>query len=268
MVDVTVRASVNIGVGVGVGVSVGAGVGFGVQSVRATSCSRCSSFLCEKCKKHDEDSIMYLQTLSQDVNEFKNKRGVKVIPSKNVRDPYTSQAKRRKKPFSKAIQNLKKKTFKELPMAIGEKLLELKHVNLCKRVPIAQKNKLVELMRGKDLRVQYGMHFFSGDDFRTMTSMNIWWEDWNLGSQLLYQLQKRFDSISEEATTVGGRSFTQLINEFEWDEDMINYVRGIRLYPKGMGWIGAKRILAVMNLNKTHFVTLEILLHEGRMNVY
>ncbi|KAH0716739.1 hypothetical protein KY290_013005 [Solanum tuberosum] len=78
----------------------------------------------------------------------------------------------------------------------------------------------------------------------------------------------RYDEMSDEATTVGGRSFTQLINEFEWDEDMINYVRGIRPYPGGMDWIGAKRLLAVMNINKTHFVTLEILLHEGRMNVY
>ncbi|KAH0705824.1 hypothetical protein KY290_010456 [Solanum tuberosum] len=74
--------------------------------------------------------------------------------------------------------------------------------------------------------------------------------------------------MSEEATTVGGRSFTQLINEFEWDEYMINYVRGIRPYPGGMDWIGEKSLLAVMNMNKTHFVTLEILLHEGRMNVY
>ncbi|KAH0717408.1 hypothetical protein KY285_013439 [Solanum tuberosum] len=280
MVDAAVRAGVNIGVGAGV--SVGAGVDFGVQSVGATSCSRCSGFLCEKCKKYDEDSIMYLQTLSQDVNEFKNKREVKVIPSKNVRDPYTPQAKMRKNPFNKAIQNLKKKIFEELPMAIGEKLLELKHVNLYKRVPIAQKNKLVELMRGKDLRVQYGMHFFSGDDFRTMTSMNIclmrerhlrypkYYDsiDRIVDLNFYTNFKKRYDSISEEATTVGGRSFTQLINEFEWDEDMINYVRGIRPYPKGMGWISAKRILAVMNLNKTHFVTLEILLHEGRMNVY
>ncbi|KAH0776723.1 hypothetical protein KY290_008134 [Solanum tuberosum] len=74
--------------------------------------------------------------------------------------------------------------------------------------------------------------------------------------------------MSDEATTVDGRRFTQLINEFEWNEDMINYVRGIRPYPGGMDWIGAKRILAVMNLNKTHFVTLEILLHKGHMNVY
>ncbi|KAK6802991.1 hypothetical protein RDI58_000775 [Solanum bulbocastanum] len=77
-----------------------------------------------------------------------------------------------------------------------------------------------------------------------------------------------YDNINKEATTASGRSFTQLINEFEWDEDMINYVRSIRPYPRGMDWIGAKRILVVINLNKTHFLTLEILLHEGRMNVY
>ena len=49
---------------------------------------------------------------------------------------------------------------------------------------------------------------------------------------------------------------------------MINYVRGIRPYPGGIDWIGAKRVLTIMNLNKTHFVTPEILLHEGHMNVY
>ncbi|KAH0765201.1 hypothetical protein KY285_001072 [Solanum tuberosum] len=80
--------------------------------------------------------------------------------------------------------------------------------------------------------------------------------------------KQRYDSISEEATTIGGISFTQLINEFVWNDDMLDYVRGIRPYPGGMDWIGAKRILAVINMNKTHFVTLEILLHEGRMNVY
>ncbi|WMV32460.1 hypothetical protein MTR67_025845 [Solanum verrucosum] len=42
MVDAAVKAGVNIGANVG------------VQSVEATSCSRCSGFLCEKCKKQDE----------------------------------------------------------------------------------------------------------------------------------------------------------------------------------------------------------------------
>ena len=35
-----------------------------------------------------------------------------------------------------------------------------------------------------------------------------------------------------------------------------------------MDWIDAKRILTVMNMDSTHFVTLDILLYEGGMNVY
>ncbi|KAH0644735.1 hypothetical protein KY284_032619 [Solanum tuberosum] len=104
-------------------------------------------------------------------------------------------------------------------------------------------------MRGKELRVQYDI-FFSGDDFRTMTSIDIWWEDWpHAGETLRYpeyydstdrildlnfytNFKKRYDSISEETTTVGGRSFTHHESE------------------------------------QTHIVTLDIHLHEGRMNVY
>ena len=43
--------------------------------------------------------------------------------------------------------------------------------------------------------------------------------------------------------------------------------QGIRPTPGGMDWIDAKRILTVMNTDNMHFVTLEILLHEDRMNV-
>ena len=39
---------------------------------------------------------MYLQKLSEAVNELKKKRGVKDIVSKNVRHAYTPKAKRRK----------------------------------------------------------------------------------------------------------------------------------------------------------------------------
>ncbi|KAG5632187.1 hypothetical protein H5410_003904 [Solanum commersonii] len=232
------------GIDVGVGVDVGGDIGVGArQDQGATSCRRSSSFLFEKCKKLDEDSIMYLQTLSQAVNEFKNKRRLKVILSKNVRHPYTPHAKRRKKSFIKAIQNLKKKIFGELPMAVGEEMLEFKHVNVYKRVSIAQKNNLIELSRAKDLRAQYDMHFFSGEDFRTMTSIKIWHvrypeyydsTDKILDLNFYFNFKLRYDKISEEATTIGGRSLTQLINEFEWNEDMINYVRGVSPYPGDM----------------------------------
>ncbi|KAG5589629.1 hypothetical protein H5410_040143 [Solanum commersonii] len=203
---------IDVGAGVDVGGDIGAGAG---QDQWATSCKRCFGFLCEKCKKQDEDFIMYLQTLK----------------------------KRRKKSFINAIQNLKKKIFRELSIAVGEEVLKFKHVNVYKRMPIAQKNKLIELMRGKELSAQYGMHDFSGEDFRTMTSMKIWhvryheyYDSTNriLDLNFYSNFKQRYDKMSEEATTVSRRSFTQLINEFEWNEDMINYVRGIRPYPEGM----------------------------------
>ncbi|KAH0658150.1 hypothetical protein KY289_026898 [Solanum tuberosum] len=80
--------------------------------------------------------------------------------------------------------------------------------------------------------------------------------------------KQRYASISDKATRVGGKSFTQLLNEFVWNGNMIDYIKGIRPYSGGIDWIGAKKNLTVMNMNNTHFVTLEILLHEGRMNVY
>ncbi|KAH0669365.1 hypothetical protein KY285_023524 [Solanum tuberosum] len=260
MVDAVVRAGVIVGVGVGVGVSVGVGVGagidFGGQSVGATSCGLCFGFLCEKCKKHEEDFIKYLQTLSQAVNEFKKTRGGQGHSIKECSGSIYSTGQEEKRSFIKAIQNLKKKIFRELPMVVGEKLLELKQVNLYKHVPIAQKNKLLELMRVKNMCVQYDIHYFSGNDFRTMTSMNFWWKHWYIDeilslmweSHLRYpedydstdriidlnfytNFKQKCDNISEEATTIGGRSFTRLINEFVWNDDMIDYVR---LYPGGM----------------------------------
>ncbi|KAH0689205.1 hypothetical protein KY289_016563 [Solanum tuberosum] len=113
-------------------------------------------------------------------------------------------------------------------------------------------DEILSLMRERQLR--YPEHYDSTD---RIMDLNFY-----------TNFKQMYDSISEEATRVGGKSFTQLLNEFVWNGDMIDYIRGIIPYPGGINWIGAKRILAVMNMNNTHFVTLEILLHEGRMNVY
>ncbi|KAH0710836.1 hypothetical protein KY284_012263 [Solanum tuberosum] len=160
----------------GHGIDASAGVG---QDQGATSCRKCSGFLCEKCKKQDEDSIMYLRTLSK-------------------------AAKRRKKSFIKAIQNLKKKIFGELPKAYVDEILSL--------------------MRERNVR--YPEYY---DSTYRILDLNFY-----------SNFKLRYDKMSEEATTIGGRTFTQLINEFEWDEYMINYVRGIRPYPGGMDWIVQK----------------------------
>ena len=46
--------------------------------------------------------------------------------------------------------------------------------------------------------------------------------------------QKRYNELSDKATTVDGRSIKQLVDEFVWDENMIDYVKTIRPYPEGM----------------------------------
>ncbi|KAH0729561.1 hypothetical protein KY290_000687 [Solanum tuberosum] len=41
--------------------------------------------------------------------------------------------------------------------------------------------------------------------------------------------KQRYDSIIEEATRIGGKSFTHLLNEFVWNDDMIDYARALIL---------------------------------------
>ena len=61
--------------------------------------------------------------------------------------------------------------------------------------------------------------------------------------------------MSDEATVSGGKTMSQLLNDFVWDDDMIDYVRGIRPTRGGIDWIDAERILTVMNMSGNHFVT-------------
>ena len=74
--------------------------------------------------------------------------------------------------------------------------------------------------------------------------------------------------MSDDAIMSGGKRMSQLLDDFVWDDDMIEYVRGIRPTPGGMDWIDAKRILTVMNTSGNHFVTIEIFFHEGVINIY
>ena len=37
--------------------------------------------------------------------------------------------------------------------------------------------------------------------------------------------QRRYNEMSDEATTIGGRIIKQSVDEFVWDEDMIDYVK-------------------------------------------
>ncbi|KAF3634556.1 hypothetical protein FXO38_25063 [Capsicum annuum] len=64
------------------------------------------------------------------------------------------------------------------------------------------------------------------------------------------------------------RTISQLFSTFKWDKDMINYVRGKRPYPHDKSWTKSKRILAVINVEVTHFFVVEILLDEVKIKFY
>ena len=49
---------------------------------------------------------------------------------------------------------------------------------------------------------------------------------------------------------------------------MLRYVRGDRPNPHGKNWTEAKKILAVLSVNGMHYWAVEILLEEGKINVY
>ncbi|PHT75704.1 hypothetical protein T459_19226 [Capsicum annuum] len=78
----------------------------------------------------------------------------------------------------------------------------------------------------------------------------------------------RYDDLGILASTPGGAGFYSLLSEFQWDEKIIKYVRGERSNPHGRIWIGAKRILGVINMDGICYRVVEMLLEEGKIKVY
>ncbi|KAF3658729.1 putative glycosyltransferase-like [Capsicum annuum] len=80
--------------------------------------------------------------------------------------------------------------------------------------------------------------------------------------------QDRYDDLGILASTPGGAGFYSLLSKFQWDEEMIKYVRGERSNPHGRIWTGAKRILGVINMDGICYRVVEMLLEEGKIKVY
>ncbi|KAM3249420.1 hypothetical protein P3L10_011190 [Capsicum annuum] len=82
------------------------------------------------------------------------------------------------------------------------------------------------------------------------------------------KLKDRYDQLNEEASALGeGLDFlvpTLVLDE----EETLRYVRGDMPNPHGKSWIEAKRILAVISVNGTHYRAVEILLEQGKINGY
>ncbi|KAM3381448.1 hypothetical protein P3S68_007021 [Capsicum galapagoense] len=82
------------------------------------------------------------------------------------------------------------------------------------------------------------------------------------------KLKDRYDQLNGEASDLGvGLDF--LVPTLVLDEkETLRYVRGDRPNLHGKRWIEAKRILAVISVNAMHYRAVEILLEEGKINIY
>ncbi|XP_060181448.1 uncharacterized protein LOC132611056 [Lycium barbarum] len=274
---------------------------FGAGSSKVYSCA-CE---CSTCRLKMEGLINKVEELLQaqkDMNSaiksMMSKRGVQ--PSKKLSSPYTPIGiRKRAKTISKALADCRARKTSTPQKSIATPPAEvvpqvLKKVDIFKRVNPPKKKKLETLIKSKKSgRALYSMHEFGAEDFKVMTNMHEWWEDWYVDEILLlmrmrqlnfpehydssdrimdlnfyHHCRNRYLGLSDESTNVGVVPYDQRLALFMWDDDGLAFPRGSVPYPGGCEWIGAKRIITVMNINDNHFVTVEIIIEEGIINVY
>ncbi|KAM3283059.1 hypothetical protein P3S67_026704 [Capsicum chacoense] len=210
----------------------------------------CSHYKFKVCKDREDKLFDKLEAIIEDAKELKSRRGV--IPSNEG-----------------------------LP----------KNVEIFATHGKEKKKELKEFIKMK-VQKEYTMHSFAAKDFSNMTNMCVWYEDKYVdeilclmkGRQLAYpdaydsadrimdlkfynNFKNRYAKLCKIAN-FGGLKFDQLVSTFQWDEEAIKYIRGKMPYPHDKSWTKARRILAVMNVDVTHFLTVEILLYEGKIKVY
>ncbi|KAM3219434.1 hypothetical protein P3L10_023965 [Capsicum annuum] len=82
------------------------------------------------------------------------------------------------------------------------------------------------------------------------------------------KLKDRYDQLNGNTPALGmGLDFlvpTLVLDE----EETLRYVRRDKLNPHGKRWTKVKRILAVISMNDIHYRAVEMLLKEGKINVY
>ena len=132
-------ACVGVGVGAAAGVVAADGAGAG-QHEGATSCTRCCGFLCEKCKKHDEDSIMYLQKLSEAGNELEKQEVCEGHCVKGCAACIYSKGQTEKRIICQGNANLKRKMFEEIPRSVMKEVVtEYKRLNIYRHPSVAER---------------------------------------------------------------------------------------------------------------------------------
>ncbi|KAM3324573.1 hypothetical protein P3S67_005725 [Capsicum chacoense] len=82
------------------------------------------------------------------------------------------------------------------------------------------------------------------------------------------KLKDRYDQLNGKALSLCVGLDFLVPTLFLDEEEIIKYVRGDRPNPHDKSWTEAKRILAVISVNDMHYWAVEILLEEGKINVY
>ncbi|XP_060196956.1 uncharacterized protein LOC132626192 isoform X2 [Lycium barbarum] len=141
---------------------------------------------------------------------------------------------------------------------VGPKVL--KKVDIFMPVHAQRKKKVETAIKSKKSgKIMYSMHEFGAADFKALTSMEIWWEDWYVDEVLILTRMRQINFPEYYDST-------DIIMDLNFYNNMLK--RGVRPYPGGCSWAGAKKVLTVMNINVTHFVTLDFMIEEGVVNVY
>ncbi|KAM3341919.1 hypothetical protein P3S68_026885 [Capsicum galapagoense] len=253
------------------------------------SCSHCK---CKVCKDREDKLLDKLEAIAEAAEDLKSRRGI--IPSNEVRDPCTPTMEvRRKRIKIRQILSVLKSAKNATPPApiVVEVQGPPKKVDIFAALGKEKKKELEEFIKMK-VQKEYTIHSFATKVFSNMTNICVWYEDKYVdeilclirGRQLAYpdaydaadrimdlnfynNFKDRYVDLRNLAN-FGGLGFDQLVSTFQWDAEVIKYVRGKRLYPHGKSWTKAKKILAVMNVDVTHFLTVEILLYEEKIKVY
>ncbi|XP_059289076.1 uncharacterized protein LOC132042571 [Lycium ferocissimum] len=162
-----------------------ADVGAGTSKVPSCACE------CTTCKEKMDNLIRKVEELVQaqeatntSIQRLISKRGIN--PSKNLSSPYTPvHVRRRGKAIAKALASVRSRKPAATPsksietplLDVGPKVL--KKVDIFKPVHAQRKKKVETAIKAKKSRkTMYSMHEFRAPDFKALTSMEIWWEDY------------------------------------------------------------------------------------------
>ncbi|KAF3635844.1 hypothetical protein FXO38_24440 [Capsicum annuum] len=175
----------------------------------------CSYYKCKVCKDRQDKIIEKLEAITEAAEELQSKRGV--ILSKKV-DIYTALGNEERNELRKTTYAKKKKSSQEYTMQMFDAQHFKSMINIREWYIDKYVDEILCLMRDKQLA--YSDAYDAADRIMDLNFYN--------------NFKNRYNKLTRLAKTLARPRFDWLVSTYEWDEDMINYVRGKRPYPHDM----------------------------------